>query len=214
LDGYQGISPLCKSSVQNTIPHSGEPGTQTSGGSGGFRGHCSTGGYNGTFGSGGLPGIGCVIVSSVKVIDGFSGSGGYYGSGGSAGGSSGHSDPFGSGGGSSFISGHSGCDAINESSTENNIIHTGFPWHYSGLEFSNTVMIDGSGKKWKHPNIFDASMPKPGLETNVFYPQGTGNGGSGFIRITILTYVPLTCNFNIYFNFISASLFTSILVKS
>ncbi len=49
------------------------------------------------------------------------------------------------GGGSSFISGHEGCDAIKEESTENNIIHTGQSIHYSGLYFTNTLMIDDEG---------------------------------------------------------------------
>ena len=70
------------------------------------------------------------------------GGGGYY-----AGGSGLH---VGGSGGSSFISGHSGCDAITESSTENAIVHTGQPNHYSGLVFTDTQMIDGA-----HP------MPSP-----------------------------------------------------
>ena len=70
------------------------------------------------------------------------GGGGYY-----AGCDSGHA---GGSGGSSFISGHSGCDAITESSTENAIVHTGQPNHYSGLIFTDTQMIDGA-----HP------MPSP-----------------------------------------------------
>ena len=70
------------------------------------------------------------------------GGGGYY-----AGCDSGHA---GGSGGSSFISGHSGCDAITESSTENAIVHTGQPNHYSGLVFTDTQMIDGA-----HP------MPSP-----------------------------------------------------
>ncbi|WP_024990670.1 glycine rich domain-containing protein [Segatella albensis] len=59
-------------------------------------------------------------------------------------------------GGSSFISGYPGCDAIDESSTEDNIVHTGQPNHYSGKVFTNPVMIAGN-----------ASMPKPkgGTET-------------------------------------------------
>ena len=51
------------------------------------------------------------------------------------------------GGGSSFISGHNGCDAIKEESIENNIIHTGQSVHYSGLYFTDTVMIDGEEYK-------------------------------------------------------------------
>jgi hypothetical protein len=54
----------------------------------------------------------------------------------------------GGGGGSSFISGHEGCDAIDEQSTEQNIIHTGQSIHYSGYYFTNTLMIDGNGYQW------------------------------------------------------------------
>ena len=63
------------------------------------------------------------------------------------------------GGGSSFISGYFGCDAINESSEEGNIIHTGQSIHYSGLLFHDTQM-------------------KPGNETL----HNTG----GMIRVTVL----------------------------
>jgi hypothetical protein len=66
------------------------------------------------------------------------GGGGYY-----AGCDSEHA---GGSGGSSFISGHSGCDAITESSTENAIVHTGQPNHYSGLVFTDTEMIDGQSR--------------------------------------------------------------------
>ena len=90
---------------------------------------------------------------------GSGGGGGYYGGGGG-----GHNvEIVGSGaGGSSFISGYTGCDAIDESSTEDNIIHTGQPNHYSGKVFTNSVMIAGN-----------AVMPKPkgGAETG-----HTGNG--------------------------------------
>ena len=70
-------------------------------------------------------------------------------------------------GGSSFISGYSGCDAIAESSTEDNIIHTGQPNHYSGKVFTNPVMIAGN-----------ATMPKPGGGTE------TGHSGDGYAIIS------------------------------
>lgn len=68
----------------------------------------------------------------------------------------------GASGGSSFISGYSGCDAISEESTVNNIIHTKQPKHYSGMVFENTEMKAGN-----------ESMPKPdgGFET--------GHSGAG-----------------------------------
>ena len=70
-------------------------------------------------------------------------------------------------GGSSFISGYSGCDAIAESSTEDNIIHTGQPNHYSGKVFTNPIMIDGG-----------SVMPSPTGSTE------TGHTGNGYCIIT------------------------------
>ena len=88
------------------------------------------------------------------------GGGGYYGGGGSA-------HVHSAGGGSSFISGHTGCNAISESSTSSNIIHTGQPNHYSGYIFTNTVMKAGN-----------ESMPKPTGGTE------TGHSGNGYCKIT------------------------------
>ena len=79
------------------------------------------------------------------------GGGGYYG---------GNAVAYAATGGSSFISGYTGCDAISESSTEDNIIHTGQPNHYSGYVFTNSVMIAG-----------DATMPKPGGGTETGHPD-------------------------------------------
>ena len=72
-------------------------------------------------------------------------------------------------GGSSFISGYYGCNAIAESSEENNIIHTNQTVHYSGFVFSNSSMIAGN-----------AEMPN--------YNGGTmiGNSGNGYARITVI----------------------------
>lgn len=94
---------------------------------------------------------------------GFGGGGGYY-----AGGSGNH---VGGSGGSSFISGHSGCDAIKESSTENAIVHTGQPNHYSGLVFTDTQMIDGA---------HTMPSPKGGLEA--------GHLGDGACIVTQLSF--------------------------
>ena len=99
---------------------------------------------------------------------GTGGGGGYYGGG------SGHctSNKVSAGaGGSSFISGHPGCDAITESSTSSNIVHTGSPNHYSNKVFVDTVMIDGS-----------SSMPTyDGTSTMV------GNVGNGHAKIFFAT---------------------------
>ena len=93
------------------------------------------------------------------------GGGGYYG--GCAHGNEGGLNGLRGSGGSSFISGYIGCDAISESSTEDNIIHTGQPNHYSGKVFINSVMIAG-----------DAIMPKPKGGTE------TGHSGDGYCIIS------------------------------
>ena len=85
------------------------------------------------------------------------------------------------GGGSSFISGHDGCDAIKEESTENNIIHTGQSVHYSGMHFTDTVMIDGEGYKWTTEKGEYTGMPShDGAGTM------KGNAGNGYARITYI----------------------------
>ena len=90
------------------------------------------------------------------------GGGGYYG------GASGLH--CGGSGGSSFISGYPGCNAISESSTSTNIIHTGSPNHYSGYVFTNMEIIAG-----------DSSMPAPAGGTEI------GHTGNGYARITFVS---------------------------
>ena len=129
--------------------------TQTSGGTRGKGGNYLSEGTNGVFGIGG---------DYDSYEHGSGGGGGYYGGGGG-----GHNAGIvGSGaGGSSFISGYIGCDAITESSTENNIIHTGQSNHYSGKVFTNPIMIDGG-----------SVMPSPTGSTE------TGHTGNGYCIIT------------------------------
>ena len=130
--------------------------TQTSGGNGGIdHQYGNRNGGNGSFGKGGNCNSGS---------HGGGGGGGYYGGGGG-----GNADAVvGSGaGGSSFISGYLGCDAISGTSTENNIIHTGQPNHYSGYIFTNPVMIDGG-----------SIMPSPSGGTEI------GHEGNGYCIIT------------------------------
>ena len=117
------------------------------------------------------------IVTTEGLCGGFFGKGGAgrganSGNDGGAGGGSGYYGGSGGitdsgSGGSSFISGYPGCNAIAESSTEDNIIHTGQANHYSGYIFSNPVMIDGG-----------SVMPKPGGGTE------TGHSGDGYCIIT------------------------------
>jgi len=127
--------------------------TQTQGGIGGSG---FSNGNNGTFGIGGN--------GNNTGKYGSGGGGGYYGGGG---GSYAHNIVGSGAGGSSFISGYLGCDAIDESSTEDNIIHTGQPNHYSGYVFTNSVMIDGG-----------STMPSPSGGTE------TGHGGNGYAIIS------------------------------
>ena len=114
-------------------------------------------------------------ATPVKLVVAGGGGGGYYG--GAAGGDWG----AGGAGGSSFISGHNGCDAIKEESIENNIIHTGQSIHYSGLYFTDTVMIDGEGYKWTTEKGSYTGMP-----THDGTGKMKGNAGNGFARITYI----------------------------
>ena len=85
-------------------------------------------------------------------------------------------------GGSSFISGHNGCDAITESSTESNIVHTGQSIHYSGYKFTDTIMIDGLGYKWTNTKGTEiVGMPSHDGTSTM-----TGNTGHGYAKITLI----------------------------
>ena len=115
----------------------------------------------GSFGKGGSQTILYNEDGSRKDMGG-GGGGGYYG-----GGSGLYENSCSGGGGSSFVSGHEGCNAINESSSKNNIIHTGQSIHYSGLFFTNTETISGNN-----------SMPLPDGSI------GIGYLGSGVVKIS------------------------------
>jgi len=136
---------------RNITPPTG--GTQTSGGNAGYT--WETKAYSGGFGYGG---------NNEPTNDhGGGGGGGYYGGGGGA--MRGGAVSSGAGG-SSFISGYTGCNAISKNSTENNIVHTGQPNHYSGYVFSNAVMKAGNEVM---------PSPKGGTET--------GHTGNGYVII-------------------------------
>ena len=116
--------------------------TKDPGGDGGLNGHESIKGHgkggNQTSGGDGLAPGGFGFGGHYNWTTG-GGGGGYYG-----GGSSDNSNDYGGGGGSSFVSGFKECDAIDKSSTANNITHTGSPFHYSGYNFTNVVVRDGA----------------------------------------------------------------------
>ena len=169
-------------SISYYLPQNGKPGGTLKG----FVGTTVTNGSRmdgeaATFGTqikGGLNGTGYIARESPNYI-GFgyipvskgdmNGAGnGYY-----AGGKGNHGDcTVGVGAtGSCFISGHPGCDAIKESSTENAIVHTEQPNHYSGLVFTDTEMIDGQ-----------STMPSPNGGTE------TGHTGDGACIITQISF--------------------------
>ena len=74
-------------------------------------------------------------------------------------------------GGSSFISGYTGCNAIEETSTLENIVHTDNSMHYSGLSFVDSQMINGN-----------TSMPSQDGTTTM-----TGNSGDGYAKISFIS---------------------------
>ncbi len=137
----------------------------------------SAGKINGKFGIGGYATYG---GSTCNNSVGGGGGGGYYGGGGSSTGNTESNSSSGSGG-SSFISGHNGCDAIKSDSIEGNITHTGQSIHYSGLYFTDTVMIDGAGYNWTNVKGSYVGIPK--------YDEKSESKGSledGYARITFI----------------------------
>ena len=85
------------------------------------------------------------------------------------------------GGGSSFISGYEGCIALN-SSLDETPSPTNSPIHYSGIFFTNPIMIEGN----KNMPLYYSPISR-----------GIGNKGRGAIRITILLSQACSCNNNI-----------------
>jgi len=99
-----------------------------------------------------------------------------------------------SGGGSSYISGHTGCVAIAEGSTTNpravrkagcttGTTDNECSIHYSGITFTDTVMIDGAGYAWTNVKGALQAMPNP---AGGYYASGVGHTGNGAARITRL----------------------------
>jgi len=155
----------------------GHKATQASGGR--MPGQCYEG-CQGTSGTAGGFGYGGTGGKNTNLYGGSGGGSGYYGGSGGAGICSGYSA---GGGGSSFISGHNGCDAIEEKSVVNNIVHTGQPNHYSGYIFESTKMIDGAGYLWTDEKQSQEAMPNP---KGGYYELGIGHTGNGYARITYL----------------------------
>ena len=161
--------------------------TQTSGGlttSGRVGSHSGayTRGNNGSFGLGGAS------ASSYRINCGGAGGGGYYGGASGGNGEQGVGGVVGSGG-SSYISGHRGCTAI--AGGDSNTAKTGtansveIATHYSGLYFSDTKMIDGSGYIWTTSRGAQVYVPQTDFyETTNLETNNHGHIGNGFARIT------------------------------
>ena len=127
----------------------------------------------GKWGRGGSNGDGGINAQS-------GGGSGFYG-----GGLSSHG---GGGGGSSFISGHTGCAAVSAEydvnpkvGCESGGTKRSCSEHYSRKVFYNTKMIDGNGYLWTNVIGVQEVMPNP---AGGYFASGTGNNGSGYIRIT------------------------------
>ena len=157
LTGYNGTCP------SNRYLTYGRGATQTSGGAHGAI-ESTPLWYGSTAGSFAVGGKGTTRYNG-------GGGGGFYGGGGAGISSANYT---GGGGGSSFISGHNGCNAIHASSTSGNIIHTGQSKHYSGLYFTNTVMIDGAGYQWA--TVKGGYVGMPNLTDTDVMPGNTGHG--------------------------------------
>lgn len=156
--------------------YSGYGATQTSGGVPGKESsvYQLTSNSTGKFGKGGFENI-----NTENYYPSSGGGSGYYGGG--HGVHSGFTWP-GAGGGSSFISGHNGCNAINELSTDSNIIHTSQSIHYSGYKFTDTIMIDGRGYKWT--NKKESTISK--MPTFDGTSTMTGNTNTGYAKIELI----------------------------
>ena len=186
LEGYDAYS-----SNSDDIPYIGKKGAQTAGGLKPNKGSCGqTYGDEGLFGKGGSGGM---SRETASTGGGSGGGSGYFGGSGASGLCNG---TYPAGGGSSFISGHSGCIAITENSTSDNIVQrTGAnnvscidnptanlcSHHYSTYVFSNTVMIDGAGYEWTSQKGEYVGQVQPDATTK------KGNQDNGHARITLVT---------------------------
>ena len=136
--------------------------------------------YTGSFGG--------VYTQTSYNVQGGNGGGYYTGAYGS------HGGP---GGGSSYISGHAGCIAVLENATETRNAETGKSeiqhrsdgnaidksTHYSGLKFTNTVMIDGEGYNWTTVRGSYIGTPK-------FSGSGVQAGNPDLVGYAKITTIP------------------------
>lgn len=187
LDGYDGYN-----SNSNYLTYLGKGGTQIAGGLAPQK--YSAAQSNGTAGLFGLGGSGGMSINTASTGGGSGGGAGYFGGSGASGLSNG---TFAAGGGSSFISGHSGCVAIDENSTVDNIIFkqlsgnvscadnpTGqyCSHHYSNFVFSDTLMIDGTGHVWTTTVGGEMTIPS---KTNS--SGSVDSSGNGYAIVTLVS---------------------------
>ena len=144
-----------------------------------------TAGTNGAFGIGGNGG------TSNNINCGAGGGGGYWAGAGGGSGNVGMAGISGSSG-SSYISGHAGCVAIaspagTTASTAGTANSVERATHYSGLVFTNTVMIDGAGYQWTTSKVTSVVVNVPQTDfygTSNRETDSHGHIGNGFARIT------------------------------
>ena len=161
----------------------------------GYLNKTSYGGSQTSGGTGYLYGTG----NGSRSVDGgfgYGGAGGYWpwGGGGAGyyGGGSGGGGQGGGTSGSSYISGHAGCVAVSDNSTtEPRDVKSGCSTitddnrlecskHSSGLSFTDTEMIDGTGYNWTTEKGSYVGQPQPDGST------AAGHSNDGYARITYL----------------------------
>ena len=79
-------------------------------------------------------------------------------------------------GGSSYISGHLGCDSVNE-----NGVHNGSAYSYTGYIFTDTEMIDGEGHEWTIDR-----KGKVNMKQHLTSEMVAGNSGNGYARVMLV----------------------------
>ncbi len=180
-----------ESLVSRIMIAAGSGSRSVAGGAGGLQGYSGSQGVGGTQTAGG---------NGYAPVGGFGYGGGGYGGGGGYYGGGGASYTATSGGGSSYISGHKGCVALASSSTSSIVPRTGTGGaacvmgtadslcseHYSGMVFTDTLMIDGAGYTWtneKSATVGTNLMPNPNGGDD--YASGISNVGNGYARITL-----------------------------
>ena len=79
-------------------------------------------------------------------------------------------------GGSSYISGHLGCDSLNEDG-----VHNGSAYSYTGYIFTDTEMIDGEGYEWTIDR-----KGKVNMKQHLTSEMVAGNSGNGYARVMLV----------------------------